>query len=144
ALFGVAVAISRRNLVALALLPIPVALAALYVAFFAEVRYHLAIAVFLFPFAGLAWRWLAQTLRDGVGRRFNERGRRRLGRELAGGLALVVAVFVAWPRLVAAGADLRERHRWAVAVCEIAGRTQICDWRPTVPGPGEGASAGRG
>jgi 4-amino-4-deoxy-L-arabinose transferase-like glycosyltransferase len=144
ALFGVAVALSRRVLVALALLPIPLALAALYVAFFAEVRYQLAIAVFLFPFAGLAWRWLAQTLRDGVGGRFNERGRRRLLRELAGGLSLVVALFIGWPRLVAAGADLRERHRWAVAVCEVAGHAQICDWKSTVPAPGEGASAVRG
>ncbi len=144
AFFGVAVATSRRVFVALALLPLPLALSALYVAFFAEVRYHLAIAVFLFPFAGLAWRWLAQTVRDGLGRRFNERGRRRLARELVGGLALVVALFVAWPRVVAAGAELRDRHRWAAVVCDVAGHAQLCAWKPTVPAPGEGPSAVRG
>jgi 4-amino-4-deoxy-L-arabinose transferase-like glycosyltransferase len=144
ALVGVAVAISRRNLAAVALLPFPLALAALYIVFFAEVRYHLAIAIFLFPFAGLAWRWLGQAARGVLRGRLNERGRRRLVRELAGAVALVVAVFVAWPRVVAAGADLRERYRWAVAVCEVAGHTRLCDWKPTVPSPGEGASSVRG
>jgi 4-amino-4-deoxy-L-arabinose transferase-like glycosyltransferase len=143
-LLGVAVAVSRRNLAALALLPIPLALAAMYVLFFAEVRYHLAIAVFLFPFAGLGWRWIAQTLRDVGKGRLNERGRRRLLRELAGGLALVVLVLVGWPRVVAAGAELRERHRWAVSVCEVPGETRLCQWKPTVPAPGEGASPVRG
>ena len=31
--------------------------------FFSEVRYHLAIAVFMFPFAGLAACWLAESVR---------------------------------------------------------------------------------
>jgi len=83
ALVGLVVAASRRLWPALALAPLPLALTAIYVGFFAEVRYHLALAVFLFPYAGLAWRWLAQGARDLVSRRLNERGRRRLLREAA-------------------------------------------------------------
>ena len=103
AFVGLVVAASRRLWPALALLPLPLALAALYVVFFAEVRYHLAIAVFLFPYAGLAWRWLTQTLRDLAGRRLNERGRRRLVREALLALVVVVGLFVgvaahAWRR----------------------------------------------
>jgi 4-amino-4-deoxy-L-arabinose transferase-like glycosyltransferase len=144
ALVGIAVAASRRSWPALALLPLPLALAALYVAFFAEVRYHLAIAVFLFPYAGLAWRWLAQGLRDLAAHRLNARGRRRILREAALGLAAVVAVFATWPRLVAAGEDLRDRHRWGVGVCSVEQRTRLCPWRPTIPAPGEGPSPVRG
>jgi hypothetical protein len=47
---------------------------------------------------------------------------------------------VAWPRLIAAGADLRDRHRWAVGVCHVEGETRLCSWRPTIPAPGEGPS----
>jgi 4-amino-4-deoxy-L-arabinose transferase-like glycosyltransferase len=144
ALVGMAVAASRRNLVALALLPMPLALAALYVAFFAEARYHLAVAVFLFPFAGFAWRWLGQGLRDVSRRRLNDRGRRRLLREVALGAALVTAVLLGFSRAIAAGAELRERHRWAVGLCDVAGRASLCSWKPTLPAPGEGASGVRG
>jgi 4-amino-4-deoxy-L-arabinose transferase-like glycosyltransferase len=140
ALVGVVVATSRRLWPALALVSLPLALAALYVAFFAEVRYHLAIAVFLFPYAGLAWRWLMQSLRDLAGRRLNVRGRRRFLRESALALAAVVVVFTAWPRLVAAGDELRDRHRWGVGVCHVGGEARLCSWRATIPAPGEGAS----
>jgi 4-amino-4-deoxy-L-arabinose transferase-like glycosyltransferase len=144
ALVGVMIAASRRFWPALALLPFPLALAAIYVVFFAEVRYHLAIAIFLFPYAGLAWRWVGQGVRDLSSRRFNARGRRRLLREAALGAAAVIAVFVGWPRLVSAGAELRERHRWAVCVCRIDGHERLCEWRPTIPASGEGASPVRG
>jgi hypothetical protein len=144
ALVGLVVAASRRLWPALALVPLPLALAALYILFFAEVRYHLAIAVFLFPYAGLGWRWLAQGLRDVSSRRLNQRGRRRLAREAALALAATVAVFVSWPRVVAAGADLRDRHRFGVGVCHVDAEARLCAWRPTVPAPGEGASPVRG
>jgi 4-amino-4-deoxy-L-arabinose transferase-like glycosyltransferase len=144
ALAGVAVAASRRLWPALALLPLPLALAALYVAFFAEVRYHLAIAVMLFPYAGLGWRWLLQGLRDLWARRLNQRGRRRLAREGALALAACVALFSGWPRLVAAGAELRDRHRWGVGVCHVQREPRLCMWRSTIPAPGEGSSAVRG
>jgi 4-amino-4-deoxy-L-arabinose transferase-like glycosyltransferase len=144
AVVGLVVAASRRLWPALALVPLPAALAALYVLFFAEVRYHLAIAVFLFPYAGLGWRWLAQGLRDLASRRLNERGRRRLAREAAFALGATVAVFVTWPRVVAAGADLRERHRFGVGVCHVGAEARLCAWRPTIPAPGEGPSPVRG
>ena len=140
ALVGLVVAASRRLWPALALVPLPLALAALYVAFFAEVRYHLAIAVFLFPYAGLAWRWLLQGLRALAARRLNVRGRRRLLREGALALVAAVALFASWPRLVAAGADLRDRHRWGVGVCHVEEQARLCAWRATTPAPGEGPS----
>jgi len=144
ALVGVAVAASRRLWPALAMLSLPLALAALYIAFFAEVRYHLAIAVFLFPYAGLAWRWLVQSVRDLTGRRLNVRGRRRFLRECGLALAVVVVVFSAWPRLVAAGDELRDRHRWGVGVCHVGAEARLCSWRATIPAPGEGTSPVRG
>ncbi len=144
AVFGVVVAASRRKWEALALLSMPLALAVLYVLFFAEVRYHLAIAVFLFPYAGVAWRWLTQAARDLAARRLNVRGRRRLLREAVIGVVVTAALFVGWPRLIAAGAELRDRHRWAVSLCNIDGQDQLCAWRPTIPAPGEGPSGVHG
>lgn len=144
ALVGLIVATSRRLLPALSLAPIPFALALLYVAFFAEVRYHLAIAAFLFPYAGFAWRWGVQGARDVAGKRLNARGRRRLLREAVLALPAVLVLFVAWPRLIAAGADLRERHRWAVGVCHVEHETRLCPWRSTIPAPGEGPSPVQG
>jgi hypothetical protein len=136
--------VSRRRWVLLALTPFPLALASIYVLFFAEVRYHLAIAVFLFPFAGLAWRWLIQGVRDAIMRRLNDRGRRRLAREALLGLVLVAGVFAGWRELLEWSARLRETHRWGVAVCHMPERDRLCEWRPTIPAPGEGASGVRG
>jgi hypothetical protein len=65
-------------------------------------------------------------------------------REAALGLAVVVAVFAAWPSLVAAGADLRDRHRWGVGVCHVEQQPRFCAWRATIPAPGEGLSPVRG
>jgi hypothetical protein len=144
ALLGVVVATSRRNAMALAVGLAPLVLASIYVVFFAEVRYHLAIAVFLFPFAGLAWRWGVQNLRDLLGGRLNARGRRRILREAIPGTLAIVALFVAWPRVVEAGAQMRDGHRWAVNVCTVQGHPQLCQWRATIPAPGEGPSGIRG
>jgi len=144
ALVGLVVACSRRRWPALALALFPLALTAIYVAFFSEVRYHLAIAVFLFPSAGYAWRWAVQGLRDTIAGRLNDRGRRRLVREVAFGAAVAGAVFAGWPRLVAAGTQLRDTHRWAVGVCRVDGRDALCSWRSTIPAPGEGPSGVRG
>jgi 4-amino-4-deoxy-L-arabinose transferase-like glycosyltransferase len=144
ALIGLVVAASRRLWPALALAPLPLALASIYVVFFAEVRYHLAIAVFLFPYAGLAWRWLLQGLRDLAGGQLNQRGRRRLMREALLAVPATLALFVGWPRLVAAGAELRDRHRWGVGVCHVEAQARLCAWRPTIPAPGEGLSGVRG
>jgi 4-amino-4-deoxy-L-arabinose transferase-like glycosyltransferase len=144
ALMGVVVALSRRLWPALSLLPMPVALCAVYVVFFSEVRYHLAIAVLLIPFAGVGVRWAMQGGRDLALRRFNARGRRRLLRETLLGALAIAVLFLGWPRLVAAAAQLRDRHRWAVSVCEVVGQTRLCQWRATIPESGEGLSPLRG
>jgi len=142
ALAGVVVSLSRRVWDAVAILPIPIALTAVYVAFFSEVRYHLAIAVFLFPFAGLALVWAPRGLRL-VAR---GRGRERwyFLRELAVSGLLAGALFWGWPRLMAAGADLRARHRFAVSVCDLAGHGHVCAWRRTASPPGAAPSPLRG
>lgn len=138
---GVVLAVAQRRWPALGVLAFPLALAALYATFFSEWRYHLAIVVFLFPFAGAAlaaatapapangWRWRAF--------------RPVLAAALAAAL-VVMLIFAGWPRLVAAGARLRDRHRWAVSVCEVAGQSRLCAWKPTQPAPGQGPSPVRG
>jgi 4-amino-4-deoxy-L-arabinose transferase-like glycosyltransferase len=133
AALGVVVSFSRRLWPALSLLPYPLALVALYATFFSEPRYHLAIAVFMFPFAGMAIRWVAQGARGLAERSMNVRGRRRLLREAAWGTVILIAVFVGWPALVRAGATLRDRHRWAVSVCTLEGKSQLCNWRRSAP-----------
>jgi 4-amino-4-deoxy-L-arabinose transferase-like glycosyltransferase len=143
-LAGAVVAASRRLWPALALLPVPLALAAVYVAFFAEVRYHLAIAVLLFPFAGAAVRWAGQGTRDLRLRRLNARGRRRFGREALGATLVIGAVFGGWLWLLDAAAQLRARHRWGVCVCTVQDQRGLCAFRPTAPPPGEGVSPVRG
>src|SRR6185437_8296215 len=61
---GIVAAAARRNWPALTLLPLPLALTLLYTLFFAEARYHLAIAVLLLPFAGEGLAFTARALRD--------------------------------------------------------------------------------
>ena len=63
-LIGVIAAFARRNRPATSLLPIPLALAAIYVLFFAEARYHLPVAVLLMPFAGAGVVWVGEAARD--------------------------------------------------------------------------------
>lgn len=140
ALAGMIVAASRRLWPALALLPLPLGLTLVYVIFFAEVRYHLAIAVFLFPFAGAALRWWFQGLSDLFLHRFNARGRRRFLRELVLILVGAAVLFSAWPYAMAAGTSLRDRYRWAVCVCDVEGHSRLCEVRAIVPAPGEGKS----
>ncbi|HVV49582.1 MAG TPA: glycosyltransferase family 39 protein, partial [Polyangia bacterium] len=65
---GIVAAAFRRNWPALSLLPLPLALTALYTLFFAEARYHLAIAVLLLPFAGEGLAFAAGAARDAVRR----------------------------------------------------------------------------
>jgi 4-amino-4-deoxy-L-arabinose transferase-like glycosyltransferase len=120
AIAGLVVAAARRQWRALALLPFPLALIALYATFFSEVRYHLAIAIFMFPYAAAALAWLV-TLRP---------DRARLGEAIAVALA-VAALLFGWPALVRAGTGLRDRHRWAVCVCHAAETTTLCNWRAT-------------
>jgi 4-amino-4-deoxy-L-arabinose transferase-like glycosyltransferase len=135
AAIGVVVALSRRYGRALSLALLPLALIALYATFFSEVRYHLAIAIFMFPFAGLALRTLIDGPSELFAGRLNRRGRRRLARELLGSVAALVVIFFGWPRLVSAGAAVRDRHRWAAAVCTVGDQAQVCSWRSATPPP---------
>jgi hypothetical protein len=59
--------------------------------------------------------------------------------------AIVIAlVFLGWPRMVAAGARLRERHRWAACVCTVGASKRVCAFVPTAPAPPDGPSPVRG
>jgi 4-amino-4-deoxy-L-arabinose transferase-like glycosyltransferase len=133
---GAAIAARRRNWPGLALLVFPLGLAAIYTLFFSEVRYHLAIAPLLFPGAAEGAVWLAA----GARRRFRGDGRTALV-----ALSSVIALGALWWGGLAAGQALRDRHRWAVAVCSYPGAArapQLCTWRRVTP-PG-GPSPVRG
>jgi hypothetical protein len=64
ALMGCAVAYSRRQWLALSLVPQAVALALLYTAIFSEPRYRLPIFMLLLPLSAIALDWIWQTGRD--------------------------------------------------------------------------------
>jgi 4-amino-4-deoxy-L-arabinose transferase-like glycosyltransferase len=114
---------------AVATLAVPVALTATYTIFFSEVRYHLAIAPFLFPHAGFALTWLVLRARD----RF-----RRDGSALAVVATVVLGAGALGLLTLKAAEQLRLRHRWAVAVCRLPDptATQLCAWRRTWPQDG--------
>ena len=138
---GIVAAAGRRNWPALTLLPLPAALLVLYTLFFAEARYHLAILVLLLPFAGNGIAWIVSAAGD-VLRRPSARRRVALEGLVAG--AILALLFIGWPRAVSAGTALRERNRWAVCVCQVAGARRLCDVRATEPPPGEAPSPVRG
>jgi 4-amino-4-deoxy-L-arabinose transferase-like glycosyltransferase len=140
-LIGIVVALTRRNWMALSLLPLPLALIALYTLFFAEARYHLAIVALLLPFAGAGMTWLIALPRY---RRSDRSSPARLHVEAAFSALAVAVVFLGWPRLLAAGERLRDRHRFAVCVCSVEGAKHVCAFRPTDPPPGEAPSPVRG
>ena len=143
---GVVAAAARRNWGALSLLPLPLALAAVYTLFFAEVRYHLAILVLLLPFAGAGIVWTIGAVADAISR---QGSRRRLaGEALVAGLAVAV-LLAGWPRMVAAAERLRARRRWAVCVCRVDGANRLCDvvpagMPPDAPSPVRGVWDGFG
>ncbi len=140
---GIVAAVGGRNWPALALLPMPLALTVLYTIFFAEVRYQLAIVVLLMPFAGAGVVWIATGLR-GVVRGGNDGTRLRIATEALAGLGAIALIFLGWPRLLEAGAGLRDNTRWAVCVCDVDGTKRLCSFRATTPIPGEGPSPLRG
>jgi len=143
-LIGIVAVVLRRNWVALSLLPMPLALTALYTLFFGEARYHLAIVALLLPFAGAGVVWAGELAQD-VARRAIDRHRRpRLPLEVVTSAIVIGALFWGWPRLLAAGERARVRHRWAACVCKIDGVERVCAFRPTLPAPGQGTSPVRG
>src|SRR3569623_212544 len=138
---GVVLAAPARDRRPLALLVFPGAMVVIYASFFSEVRYHLAIAPLLFPLAALAVGWGADSYR------------RRFHGDARAGIAIVVAVcllFALWAGMLAAGAALRARARWAVSLCNYppASEVRLCNWRrrapPLGPSPVRGAGDGVG
>jgi hypothetical protein len=125
ALMGCAVAYSRRQWLALSLVPQAVALVLLYTAIFSEPRYRLPIFMLLLPLSTLALGWLWQTGRD----LFRRTPPPAWKREAAWVTGLAVLVFAAAPALAWAGGKLRQHHRWAVSECVVAGKPQFCPWR---------------
>jgi 4-amino-4-deoxy-L-arabinose transferase-like glycosyltransferase len=129
-LVGVIAAFARRNRPATSLLPIPLALAAIYVLFFAEARYHLPVAVLLMPFAGAGAVWIGEAVRDLARFSIDRQRRPRLLYEGILAVVAIAALFVGWPRMLAAGARARNEHRWAVAACAVDGAARVCGFRP--------------
>ncbi|HEY7376117.1 MAG TPA: glycosyltransferase family 39 protein [Polyangia bacterium] len=148
ALLGVIAAFARRNRPATSLLPIPLALTVIYVLFFAEARYHLPIAVLMMPFAGAGVVWIGEAGRDLARFTIDRQRRPRLLYEGLVAAVVIAALFVAWPRMLAAGTRLRNEHRWAVAVCTVDGARRVCEFRPVVapgrPSPVKGTWDGFG
>jgi hypothetical protein len=117
---GLAVLASRRRLVPLAaVLPAQVALAAIYVLFFAEARYRLPIEALAFPIAAFGLTCLPVAV--------TRPGERRA--LLSGGVLLLVIV-VGLPPL---GDRLRDRYRWTARSCHIDGVPSVCKERVTSP-----------
>jgi hypothetical protein len=138
---GIVAAAASRNWPALTLLPLPAALLVLYTLFFAEARYHLAIVVLLLPFAGSGLAWVVTA----AGQVFRHpAARRRVAIEGLVSVAILALLFIGWPRAVRAGTSLRDRNRWAVCVCQVAGANRLCEVRATEPPPGEAPSPVRG
>ena len=126
---GVVLALPARDRRPLALLVFPSAMVVIYASFFSEVRYHLAIAPLLFPLAALALCWAVDA------------GWRRSRNDARTGLRIgvaVLSVFALWAAMMAAGAALRARTRWAVSVCSYptAEETHLCNWRRRLPALG--------
>jgi hypothetical protein len=128
---GVVVSVARRAWLALALLIFPAALTAIYTLFFSEVRYHLAIAPLLLPYAAFAmdcgWS-IARRRADGV-------PIDKAGYKLCFTIGAVAALYGGWSAFLAVGSTLRNHHRWAVTVCAYPQSTDkhLCEWRRVVP-----------
>ncbi len=136
---GLALAGLRRRWLVWVVVPVQLGLVGIYAGFFSEVRYHLPIAMLMFPAAGGA----VMAAADGVSRFAREPGGRRRALATVGLVtAAVVLMFASCAGLVHAGEALRDRHRFVVAACRIAGEARLCKWRP-VRDSGE-ASAGGG
>ena len=141
---GIVAAALRRNWAALSLLPMPLALIALYTLFFAEARYHLAILALSFPFAGAGLAWLGEAAHDLARRAIDRHRRPRLPLEALCSVLAVGVLFWGWPRMLSAGERLRNTRRWAASACSVDGTKRLCAFRPTLPAPGRGPSPVQG
>ncbi len=137
ALAGAGLALHHRKR-ALVLWPFVFALCAVYVLFFAESRYHLGLAMLLFPSAGGA---LGEFRRNNADLR---------APALAFAVAIPALVFSVFLFCTSLGPDLVETHRWAVSKCRIEGKRSFCKWQredagdPTGPSPVHGSLNGVG
>jgi 4-amino-4-deoxy-L-arabinose transferase-like glycosyltransferase len=137
ALAGAGLAIHHRKR-ALVLWPFVFALCAVYVLFFAESRYHLGLAMLLFPSAGSALGEL---------RRNNPDLRKST---LALAIAVPALVIFGFMICTSLAPDLVATHRWAVSACHIEGKKSFCKWQredasdPTGPSPVHGSLNGVG
>lgn len=123
---GLALAVVQRRWIALAFVPTQLALCGIYAIFFAEARYHLPIALLLFPSAAGGLLWGVESMR----RIWRERRLRAVPRhELVACAVAMLLVFGGWPALLSAGEHLRVRHQWAATVCEVPGESRFCLWR---------------
>jgi 4-amino-4-deoxy-L-arabinose transferase-like glycosyltransferase len=115
ALAGMGLAAARRQWLALSLVPMQGALGAVYVAFFAETRYHLPIVALAMPAAAGAITGLARWTRDHT-------------RAMAYALATPVLAWTLWLFALPYGATLRDRHRFAVSSCQVNHGHTFCSW----------------
>jgi hypothetical protein len=125
ALMASGVAYSRKQWLALSLVPQAIALATLYTTIFSEPRYRLPVFMLLLPLSAIALDWIWQTGRA----LFRRAPSPAWKREAAWATGLAVLVFAAAPALAWAGGKLREHHRWAVSECAVTGKPQFCAWR---------------
>ncbi len=123
ALVGLGVAWHRRQWMALSLLPLMVGLGALYALIFAEPRYRLPITLLLLVPAGAGLVWLGELLAAVI------RRQALVKREILIALTTAVVVLGSAHALARAGSELRDRNRWAVHLCDVDGRRQLCSWR---------------
>ncbi|HXI56725.1 MAG TPA: hypothetical protein VNO55_11740 [Polyangia bacterium] len=129
-LAGVAMAVAQRRTLGLTLLPFQLALTATYVIFFAEPRYRVPIEMMALPVAGFAVVGLTRLGRAAV-RGDDPRARRQAAVAVGLTAVLLGAALSAAPRLLAGGARLRDRHRWAVVPWTVDGQTRLARWRRT-------------
>jgi hypothetical protein len=126
ALMGCALCYLRRQWLALSLVPQAAVLVGLYTAIFSEPRYRLPVSMVALPLAAIGLLWLWQTSRSLLRRTMPPAWKREV--VLVVGFAALV--FAVAPALAWAGGKLRERHRWAVDECVVAGHPQFCRWQP--------------
>jgi hypothetical protein len=137
---GLGIAVAGRRWGALALLPFQAALVAAYALFFGEARYRMPIEALAFPIAASGLVAVAAVL---VGPRGAARGRgvRRAPGDLRDGPTRVAAagalaaIFLVWPALGLAAAQVRAARRWAAVLCTVDGVVRMCALRPSGSGP---------
>ncbi|HEY0714921.1 MAG TPA: hypothetical protein VGF45_19730 [Polyangia bacterium] len=123
---GVGLAFARRRFDALWYVPMGLALIGIYALFFAEARYQLPIVVLMFPIAGGALTFRADVVNHVRRTRGVASGPRRELMFAGGGVAIAACLLVMTSLL---GRKLRESHRFAVHVCEVARAKVACKWR---------------